>query len=445
MTRPELPRIRSLWISVRASAVALAIAVTSLLILSAVPLAQAQTIDVLHSFTCCSQGYLPLAGLTMDKAGSLYGTTSTGGLSYGGGRCCGTVFKLTRKGSGWIFTPLYSFVGGSDGDNPAAPLVIGPDGSLYGTTLYGGSRTYCDSGNGCGTVFKLSPPATACKTALCGWKETVLYSFTGGNDGGEPGYGPLVFDQAGNLYGTTITGGVGSCSSPAQTCGVVYKLTPSNGSWTESVLYSFQGGSDGGNPYAGLIFDEAGNLYGATAVGGSGCNGYGCGTVFRLTPSGSGWTKNVLYTFQGSSDGLNPYGGLIFDGSGNLYGTTAGGGSGSGGTAFMLAPSNGNWKYSLVYSFAGSVTLPGPYDSLLMDTAGSLYGTTCCDGSASQGSVFKLTASNGGWTETDLYDFDCSDGCYPHGSVVLDANENLYATAELGGVGNGGVVFEITP
>src|SRR5271165_1219898 len=441
MTRPELPRIRSLWISVRASAVALAIAVTSLLILSAVPLAQAQTIDVLHSFTCCSQGYLPLAGLTMDKAGSLYGTTSTGGLSYGGGRCCGTVFKLTRKGSGWIFTPLYSFVGGSDGDNPEAPLVIGPDGSLYGTTLYGGSRTYCDSGNGCGTVFKLSPPATACKTALCGWKATVLHTFTGTSDGGEPGYGDLVFDQAGNLYGTTITGGVGNCNSPSETCGVVYKLTPSNGGWTESVLYSFKGGSDGGNPYAGVIFDAAGNLYGTTALGGQ----YGNGTVYQLTPSGSGWVENILYAFHGGDDGVNPTGGLIFDQSGNLYGTTSAGGPGGGGTVFMLKPSNGNWTFSVAASFTGSGSAPGPSDSLIMDAAGDLYGTTASDGAYLTGSVFKLTPSHGGWTETDLYSFTCDTGCYPHGSVLLDAKGNLYGTAELGGAGSGGIVWEIAP
>ena len=412
------------------------------------PSAQAQTLTVLHSFACCSQGYIPFSGLTIDRPGNLYGTTGHGGLSEGGGYCCGTVFKLTHKGSGWVFSPLYSFdeAGGpmQDGVSPMARVIFGPDGSLYGTTLYGGSRDYCGNGQGCGTAFKLSPPPTACKTALCGWNETILYRFTGESDGGEPGYGDLAFDQAGNIYGTTITGGVGNCNNPAGTCGLVYKLTPSSGGWTESVLYTFTGGSNGGNPYASVVFGPDGNLYGTTTVGGSGCNGYGCGTVFQLKPSGSGWTENVLYAFQGGSDGANPYGGLIFDPSGNLYGTTVSGGSGGGGTVFMLT-FNGGWTFSLVYSFTGAGNSPGPFDSLIRDPAGNLYGTTAGDGAYGYGSVFQLTPSGSGWTETDLYAFTCDEGCYPHGGVVLDANGSLYGTTELGGPGNGGIVFELTP
>jgi len=269
----------------------------------------------------------------------------------------------------------------------------------------------------------------------------VLYGFTGAGDGGEPGYGDLVFDQAGNLYGTTITGGVGNCNSPSETCGVVYKLTPSNGGWTESVLYSFAGGSDGGNPYAGVIFDAAGNLYGTTALGGQ----YGNGTVYQLTPSGSGWVESILYAFHGGDDGVNPTGGLIFDQSGNLYGTTSAGGPGGGGTVFMLKPSNGNWTFSVAHTFTGSGSSPGPSDSLIMDAAGDLYGTTASAGAYLTGSVFKLTPFHGGWTETDLYTFTCDVGCYPHGSVLLDATGNLYGTAELGGTGSGGIVWEITP
>jgi uncharacterized repeat protein (TIGR03803 family) len=409
------------------------------LMFAAPPAAPAQTLTVVHSFACCSQGYLPLAGLTADKAGNFYGTTSFGGL---GSQCCGTVFKLTHKGSGWVFNPLYSFVAGNNsGAFPAARVIIGPDGSLYGTTMNGGPGTHCNSIDGCGTVFKLSPPPTACKTALCGWNESVLYGFTGAGDGGEPGYGDLVFDQAGSLYGTTITGGVGKCNSPVETCGLVFKLTPSNGGWTESVLYTFQGGSsDGGSPYAGVIFDQVGNLYGTTALGGQ----YGYGTVYQLTPSGSGWVENILYAFHGGEDGINPTGGLIFDQSGNLYGTTSAGGQGGGGTVFMLKPSNGDWTFSVAVSFTGTGSSPGPSDSLIMDAAGDLYGTTAVAGAYGFGSIFKLIPSNGGWTETDLHDFTCDAGCYPHGSVISDANGNLYGTTELGGAGNGGVVFELT-
>jgi len=418
----------------RATTAALGLAIMLALTVVLVPSAQAQTFTVLHSFTCCEEGYLPFAGVTMDRAGNLYGTTMFGGDR---SQCCGTVFKLTHK----VLTKLSSLEG-SYGDAPVARVIFGPDGSLYGTSLYGGSRDYCDSGDGCGTVFRVSPPPTPCKTAVCGgWNTTRLYTFTGASDGGEPGYGDVVFDGAGNLYGTTITGGVGNCNSPSETCGVVYKLTPSNGGWTESVLYSFKGGSDGGNPYAGVIFDAAGNLYGTTALGGQ----YGNGTVYQLTPSGSGWVENILYAFHGGDDGVNPTGGLIFDQSGNLYGTTSAGGPGGGGTVFMLKPSNGNWTFSVAASFTGSGSAPGPSDSLIMDAAGDLYGTTASDGAYLTGSVFKLTPSHGGWTETDLYSFTCDTGCYPHGSVLLDAKGNLYGTAELGGAGSGGIVWEIAP
>ena len=442
MTRREQDRKWSLRRNPLAATAVLA--TVFVLLVAATPAVQVQTLTVLHSFACCDTGYLPLAGLTADKAGNFYGTTSKGGEQYYG---AGTVFKLTHKGPGWVFNPLYTFVGGrNSGASPAARMIFGPDGGLYGTTLYGGSNAYCDTDSGCGTVFRLQPPATACKTAICPWNETVLFRFLGESDGGEPGYGELVFDPAGNLYGTTITGGVGKCNNPVETCGLVYKLTPSNGGWTESVLYSFNGGSDGGTPYAGVIFDQAGNLYGTTSEGGgSGCNGSGCGTVFQLTPSGSGWTKNVIYTFQGASDGANPHGGLIFDPSGNLLGTTAGGGPGGGGTVFMLTPENGSWTFSLVYSFIGNGIATGPFDSLIRDSSGNLYGTTCCDGAYALGSVFKLAPSNGGWTQTDLYDFTCDVGCYPHGSAVLDSNGILYGTTELGGASNGGVVFELTP
>ncbi len=388
--------------------------------------AQAQTYQVLYNFTGGQDGAYPEAGLTMDRGGNLYGTAYQGG-----GTNRGTVFKLARKGSGWVFSPLYSFTGREDGGAPIARVVFGPDGSLYGTTEFGGRNC----GVGCGTVFNLKPPATVCKSALCSWTEIVIYAFSGSNDGANPGYGDLTFDQAGHIYGTTYFGG-----NDAQ--GVVYELAPSNGSWTESATYLFTGANDGGNPYSSVIFDEAGNLYGTAYAGGA----HGYGTVFQLTPSGSGWTENTLGAFQSASDGGKPFGGVVFDNAGNLYGATSSGGTGSGGTAYELMPSNGSWTFSVVYGFTGSAYLPGPYGSLAMDARGNLYGTTNKDGTHGAGSVFKLTPSSGGWTETDLYDFaNGSEGAIPYGSVLIDANGNLYGTASQGGANGYGVVWEITP
>ena len=419
---------------------ALSVAIALALTLVVAQSAQAQTYTVLHSFTGGQDGANPWAGLSMDRAGNLYGTTFFGGYNQGycdpGG--CGAIFKLARKGPGWVFSPLYSFQGNNDGANPQARVSIGPNSVLYGTTFAGGSW------NG-GTVFSLRPPAAACKTALCPWSESVLYGFTNFQDGFSPGYGDVVFDQAGALYGTTYQGGSGTCG--VGPCGVVYKLTSSNGGWTESVLYNFTGTSGGNGPYGGVIFDQAGNLYGTTSEGGDGgCNGLGCGTVFQLTPSGSGWTENVLYDFQNSSDGANPIGGLILDASGNLYGTTSGVANGKS-TVFELKPSSGNWNFFLLYSLgvSGSSTA-----SLIMDGAGNLYGTAWSGGAYGSGSVFKLTPSAGGWTYTSLHDFcadgpPCSDGAQPWGNVILDGNGNLYGTTTAGGASDLGVVFEITP
>jgi len=358
----------------------------------------------------------------MDRGGNLYGP------AYGGGsqNCsngCGTIFKLTHKGSGWTFTPLYDFQGGADGEEPFAPLAFGPDGSLYGSSADASS------------VFNLRPSPAACKTALCSWAETVTYRFSEGSGGAFPA-GEAIFDQAGNLYGAASGSGGGNCY---EGCGTIFKLTPSNGGWSETVLYTFLGfPTDGATPTS-AVFDKAGNIYGTTLAGGTEDQG----TVFQLTPSGSGWTEKVLYSFQNAGDGSQPFGGLILDPSGNLYGTTSDSAWTTAGTVFELSPSNGGWTFATIYSFSGN---GGPEASLTMDAAGNLYGTTYRDGAYGYGSVFKLTPGNGGWTYTSLYDFTGEhDGQNPVSNVVFDAAGNLYGTTYRGGQYYQGIVFEITP
>jgi uncharacterized repeat protein (TIGR03803 family) len=230
--------------------------------------AQAQTFSVIHNFTGGADGASPFAGVTIDRAGNMEGTAAEGGSSN-----WGAAYKLIHSGTGWVVDPLYDFRGGMDGASPESRPIIGSDGNLYGTTFRGGGGT-CSDGPGCGTVYRLNPPPTSCRAVLCRWEETVLYRFTGVADGGQPGFGDLLLDSAGNVYGTTTVGGVGNN-------GVVFKLTKTNGSWMGSVVYNFTGQQDGGGPWGGLIFDAAGNLYGTTTFGGSGRSG----TVYERTPS----------------------------------------------------------------------------------------------------------------------------------------------------------------
>lgn len=394
---------------------------------------QAQTYSVIHNFAGGQDGATPMAGLTFDRAGNLYGTAAYGGTV--GGACgasgCGTVFRLAKRNSGWVFSPLYSFAGGTDGANPEANVNIGSDGSLYGSTYLGGGP--CD-GDGCGTIFNLKPPASACKSALCPWTETLVHNFTG-PDGIGP-VGTVIFDQGGNLFGATTSGGF-------RNGGAIFELLPMGGGWTVKVLYSSYG-----YPKGGLILDDSGNLYGPAFTAG---NGYG--SVYRMVPSGSSWITTDLYDFNYGSDGGYPWAGLIFDPAGNLYGSTCSGGSGNGGTVFQLAFSGGSWVLNTLYSFAGPDNgrlVVGPVGSLVMDHAGALYGTTLADGVHGYGSVFKLTPGGDGWTFTSLHDFTGgSDGGYPYSYLVFDAKGNLYGTASVGGNGpctNGcGVIFEITP
>ena len=425
MVKPR--QIRNLIFSLSLGAATGALAIAFMLVVVAAQTAQAQTFKVIHTFTGAQDGGNPYTGVTLDKAGNIYGTTY-----YYGAHGYGAVYELKLKNGNWTVSPLYGFTGGKDGANPWARVIFGPDGVLYGTTEYGGSSNV-------GVVFKLQPTPTRPPTPLTPWIETVLYSFKGGsNDGGYPGYGDLLFYQ-GNIYNTTVNGGHSNCGSG---CGVVYELTPSGSGWLESVIYFFSG-DDGAYPYSDVISDNAGNLYGTTVKGGLG----NYGTVYELVPSMGSWTEYVLQSWN-ENPGSYPFAGVIFDQSyTNLYGATDNGGTGGGGTVFELTPlGNYNWKYEgPLYSFTGS-NYCGPEWPLVWDGAGDLYGITYCDGTHGYGNVFELIPSNGGWTYKDLYDFTGgNDGKHPWGTVALDTNGNLYGTASAGGSTGVGVVWEITP
>ena len=333
----------------------------------------------------------PTAGIYVDASGSLYGTTTAGGLSNGG---YGTVFKLTPSGASYKETVIYSrFRAGTDGWNPEVSLIADSGGALYGTTKWGGYT--CLISDTCGTVFKLTPSAK-------GYDEKVLFVF-GGPSGEFPQSG-LLADDSGALYGTVSQGGAGY-SVCLYGCGVVFKLTPSSSGYTFSALYSFLGGTDGEYPYLGtLIAGKAGKLYGTTYYGGTGkcfvSGATGCGTVFRLTPSGSTYSKTILYSFKGGNDGALPIAGLLADRTGALYGTTvAGGGTKCRGgvrgcgTIFKLTPQGKGYAESVVHAFQGKTDGELPYSSLASDPTGAFYGTSERGGTQNEGTVFKLTPS----------------------------------------------------
>lgn len=380
--------------------------------------AQAQKFQVLHYFTGGVDGGNPKAGLTMDAAGNFYGTTYAGGTGYG------VVYKLKHSGASWTVAPLYTFSGGADGANPYGRVTIAQDGTLYGTAYTGGS-SYCSQG--CGTVFGLTPGLVAPKNALAPWTQTVIFGFTGVYNGAGP-QGDLTFDSSGNIYGTTVAGG-------NLNGGAVYQLSPSGDGWIETELYS-----PAYKPYGGVALDGAGKVYGTSFVG----YGGDTGAVYRLTHTAQGWTTQSLHQFYGSGEEA-PVGGVILDPSGNLYGTTTGGASGYGSVFEITSPGGDNWSFQTLYTFSAGSTYGGPYDKLVMDLAGNLYGTTFYDGAYGYGSVFKLTPANGGWTYTSLHDFTANDGAWPISTVTFDRNGNLYGTASVGGAYNAGVVWEITP
>jgi uncharacterized repeat protein (TIGR03803 family) len=369
-------------------------------------------------------------GVILGPSGKLYGEANGGGQQKQG-----TVFELqppTGKATSWIGTVLHNF-SGTDGSSAGAGLVSDKTGNLYGTRELGGRW-------GLGVVFELSPPAAG-KTA---WTTTVIHEFTG-SDGGNPA-AALTLDAAGNLYGTTLFGGTDNG-------GIVFKFTrPAAGktAWAETVLHRFNDDLDGVTPFGGVIFDEAGNLYGTTADGGAA----GEGTVYKLARPAAGqttWTETVLHSFV-NAGGSGPDVQLIFDAAGNLYGTAEfGGGLNSYGTVFKLTrPTAGKtaWTATVLHTFRGGADGKSPVSGLVLDKDGNLYGTAPSGGRADAGIVFKLTppvAGKSTWVESLLYSFHGgSDGGEP-GSIVFDAHGNLFGTASAGGASGTGVVFKLSP
>jgi len=410
----------------------LLVSLTVLLILFAVvPAVQAQTYQVLYNFSGGADETYSWGALTIDQSGHLYGTTAgPSGCTAG----CGTVYKFSHEGSGWVFSTLYAFRGGQDGTVPYAPVTIAADGSLYGTTAFGGVLDGC-LGNGCGTVYHLQPPASFCHSVSCPWNETVVYRFQNCSNLWEPQDGVAV-DQAGNIYGAPTYGGLG-CQDDGFGDGGVFELTPSQGGWNYQAIHLFSSNPDGETPLGTVMVDQAGNIFGTTTIGGA----TGDGVVYEVSPSGSGWNESIVHSFDGS-DGRDSWAGLISDSAGNLYGTTVYGGSNNSGVVFELSPSNGSYTYSVLYNFSGG---SGSLSPLSMDTAGNLYGVKYTGGANDLGLIFKLTPGSGGWTFTDLHDFSGNDGSYPVGSSALDADGNLYGTTEDGGAYGYGVIWEVTP
>jgi uncharacterized repeat protein (TIGR03803 family) len=399
--------------------------------------ADATTEKVLYSFNNSKSGFGPQASLISDQSGNLYGTAPVGGVYQ-----AGTAFELMPKaGGGWTENVLHNFGKGSDGKNSYAGLIFDSAGNIYGTASGGGVYKV-------GTAFELMPKAGG------GWTEKVLHNFGKGSDGTAP-YSSLIFDSAGNLYGTTISGGDLSCNTGFG-CGTVFELTPkAGGGWTEKILHKFNG-KNGSQPSGSLIFDAAGtNLYGATVFGGPSNSGI----VFELTPkAGGGWTEKVLHKFPPNfgRDGYNPTGSLTFDASGNLYGTTFVGGHGgraNSGTVFRMTPqADGSWTETVLHNFTQNADGYTPFGGLIFDGVGNLYGTTFSGGSngTEKGTVFKLAPQAGGtWTESLLYSFcsltNCRDGAKPVAGLIFDADGNLYGTTLQGGTSGTGTVFEITP
>jgi len=394
------------------------------------PPAKAASEQVLYSFQGGNDGANPQAPLAVDGTGSLYGTTVLGGNGNG------TIFKLTPSGSTYVESIPWRFTEGNDGSAPHAGLVVDSSGAFYGTASGGGKH-------GFGCVFKLT-------SGKAGYTLTPLYGFAGPPDGSGP-IGGVLIGASGVLYGTTESGGT---SGDGNGTGTVFALTPSGNAYTESVLLSFDG-VNGIFPYAGLITDASGALYGTTFLGGTSksMDNPGYGTAFKLSPNGSGYIQTVLWNFQLHGGSYLPYGGLVEDSAGNLFGVTNVGGPYGAGSVYELSPTGSTYALTFVHNFDPKKGDGGePFaESLLLGKDGSIYGTTeeggtgtLCTGGC--GTVFELKPGKKGYTEKVIYSFRGEpDGSAPAAGLIADANGTLYGTTYAGGQYGYGTAFEVTP
>jgi uncharacterized repeat protein (TIGR03803 family) len=409
----------------------LLVAVTLFAVLS-ISNISAQTVKTLYTWPGGGGGN-PEGNLVFDSAGNLYGTTADPGGT--------TVFELTPNSDGaWTFNVLWASAGGSDPNNVRPGVIFDASGNLYATSYIGGAH-------GCGAAFKLT------KGSGGTWSESNLVDFDCATGGADAVAG-MTFDKAGNLYGATTNGG-------AFGHGLIFQLTPnSDGSWTENVIHAFTGGSDGSYPdHEALIFDSSDNLYGSAAHGGEGtCPQFVdtlCGTIFKMSPgTGGTWSFTTLHEFTGGSDGGNPEATLVFDKSGNLYGTTYNGGTYGYGVAFKLTPhANGKWGETVLHAFKGGGDGTNPIGGLIFDAVGNLYGSTTAGAGTGCGAlgppigcgtVYELSSNgHGGTTETVLVRFHGAPNNSPYNVLAMDSLGNLYGAATGYGTAENGSIFEV--
>ena len=381
---------------------------------------KASTTEIIYSFAGDEDGEYLDTDVEIDLAGNLYGTSVLGG-DFGGG----TVWQLSPGAGGWVHTVLYSFTGGADGGEPYKGVTLDSAGNLYGTAVTGGSGS-CEGG--CGVVYKLTKSGGT-------WTQTVIHAFTGA-DGSGPG-SRVTLDGRGNVYGMAPTGG-------ADGLGTIYQLHPrSNGRWAFRVIHDFTGGSDGSSGSAGKMVFRGGSLYGAATTGGA-----GYGTVFELRPTDTGgWNFRTLYEFQGAPDGSFPYGALLFDQSGHIYGTTYYGGADGLGSIYELTrATGGNWSEQILYGFQAGEDGNSSISNLVFDTAGNLYGTTS-EGGLGSGTIFELAPNgNGTWTESLPHLFaGPPDGAFPYAGMVGDGTGVFYGATVHGGTSGEGAIYLFTP
>jgi len=386
----------------------------------AAPGVKASTTEVIYSFLGDDDGEYADTDLAIDGAGNLYGTTVLGGR-FGSG----TVFKLAPVAGSWVHSVVYSFTSGADGAEPYKGVTVDAAGNLYGTAVAGGSGS-CEGG--CGVAYKLTNSGGV-------WTQTVLHAFSGGSDGSGPG-SRLTIDGKGDVYGMAPIGG-------AYGAGTIYQLHQArNGSWRFRVIHDFTGGVDGSNGSAGQMISRGGHLYGAATTGGA----YGSGTVFQLTPTPAGkWDFQVIYSFQGQPDAGFPYGGLLFDSAGNLYGTTYYDGANDLGSVYQLTPSvSGEWTEKVIYSFKSAGDGNSSISNLVLDAAGNLYGTTS-EGGYGSGTIFGLTHGRG-WIESLQHLFSGPpDGAFPYAGMVPGLAGEFYGATVHGGAGDDGAIYKFTP